>query len=63
MATTIKVEYMIEPSWTINHYTDVIEIDAAELEGLEGPERHEAIQRIVEDEVNNVCPWGFTEVR
>jgi len=62
MADTIKVEFTIEPSWTIDQYADVIEIDAAELEGLEGEERAAAIQRIVEDAVNDVCPWGFQEV-
>jgi hypothetical protein len=58
----IKVEYTIEPSWTIDHYTDVIEIDAADLEGLEGREREDAITKIVEFSVNDNCPWGWNEV-
>lgn len=58
----VRVEFTIEPSWTIDHYSDVIEIPAADLAGLSEAERHEKIQGWVEDEVNNVCSWGFSEL-
>jgi hypothetical protein len=62
MAHVIRIELNIEPSWTAAHYTEVIEIDAADLAGLEGEERADAITRIMEDEVANACPWGWNEV-
>jgi hypothetical protein len=62
MAKTIKVEYTIEPSWTTNHYTGIVEIDPADLEGLEGQAREHAIEGIVGDQVGNLCSWGWSEV-
>jgi hypothetical protein len=59
---TVRVRLTIEPSWTIDHYDEVIEIDAAELEGLSPAERAQKIIDIAEDTVNDVCSWGASEI-
>jgi hypothetical protein len=59
---SIKIEFTIEPGWTHETYTDTIELDEADLEGLEGAEREKVIEGIVSDAVNNVCSWGWIEV-
>jgi hypothetical protein len=57
----IKIEHTIE-GWTHNSYTDTIELDDEDLEGLEGAERDEAIDQFVGKAVANVVSWGWHEV-
>jgi hypothetical protein len=59
----VRVRLTIEPSWTTSHYDEVIEIGAAELEGLSPAERARKIIDIAEDTVNDVCAWGASEIR
>ena len=59
---TIRVEVTIEPSWTTDHHSSVIEIDAAELAGLAGSARQNKIIEIAEDYVNDVCSWDAKEM-
>ena len=58
----IRVEYTIEPGWTHQAYSDVIEIDDEELEGLSPGQREEHITMVVEEAINNMCPWGWREL-
>jgi hypothetical protein len=58
----VLIEVTIEPSWTINHSRDVIEIGLGELIGLEGTAREAVITEAAGDYVNNVCSWGATEL-
>lgn len=57
-----KFEYTIEPSWTVDNYTGEAEIDDADLEGLREEERIQLITEVISDQVNNDCPWGWSEV-
>jgi len=56
-----KVRYTIEPGWTHQTYSDVVEIDDEELEGLSPEEREEHITMVVKETVQNMCPWGWEE--
>jgi hypothetical protein len=56
-----KVRYTIEPGWTHQTHSDVIEIDDEELEGLTPEEREKHIEGYVEQVVNDMCPWGWEE--
>lgn len=58
----VRVRIHIEPHWTISHYDTVIEIDAADLEGLPPTERENRIIEIGRDTVNEVCSWAATEL-
>lgn len=58
----MKVKYTIEPSWTHQTHSDVVEINDEELEGLSGEARAQAITSYIEDVVNDNCPWGWEEV-
>lgn len=56
-----KVKYTIEPGWLHQSYSDEIEIDDEELEGLTPVQREEHITMVVEEAVQNMCPWGWEE--
>lgn len=56
---TVRVGVNIEPRWA-DAYSEVHEVDIPA--GLTGQERESAIFNVVEDIVNNDCPWGFEEV-
>jgi hypothetical protein len=62
MENVVKIEYTIEASWTHQSYTDTTEIDADELEGLTGQQRHDRIDQFVAGEVDNIVSWGWHEV-
>jgi hypothetical protein len=57
-----RIKYTIEPSWTIHGYEGEIEIDDEDLEGLSPKERAGHITSVVEDVVNDTCPWGWEEL-
>jgi hypothetical protein len=56
-----KVKYTIQTTWSHQGYSDVIEIDDEELEGLDTDEREKRITEVVEEVVNNVVSWGWDE--
>lgn len=58
----MKAKYTIEPSWTHQTHSDVVEIDDEELEGLSDSEREKHITDVITDVVNDNCPWGWEEV-
>lgn len=43
-------------------YSDVVEIDEDELEGLSKTERAIALTQTAEDAVDNVVEWGWEEI-
>jgi hypothetical protein len=57
----IRIRITIEPSWTISHYDDVIEVSASDVEGLSPEGRRAYLEKAAEEEVNNVCSWGWNE--
>jgi hypothetical protein len=59
----ILVEYTIETTWAHGPYTDTIEFDDEDLEGLKGAERDTVINQAVSDAVANVVSWGWREVK
>jgi hypothetical protein len=56
-----KIKYTIETSWSHQGYSDEIEIDDEELEGLSAAEREKHIGAVVAECVNNVVSWGWDE--
>jgi hypothetical protein len=60
--TSIKIEYTVEVSWAHGGYTDIIEVDGEDLEGLEGEAREKIIDEIVGDAVASVVSWDWQEV-
>jgi hypothetical protein len=58
----VRIQVNIEPCWTASHDSTVIQVEADELEGLDAGERTAVIGKLVEDYVNERCPWGWTEV-
>jgi hypothetical protein len=57
----VRVEVMIEPSWTIDSHTAEIEVGLADIIGLEGLERTNAIIAAAESYVSDACSWGVEE--
>jgi hypothetical protein len=55
----MKIEYTIEVSWTHQGWTDQIEIDDEDVEGLSDDERDRMIEEVVNDAVGNVVSWGW----
>ena len=58
----IKIKVTIEPTWATDSYTEVFEVDDAELEGLTGRQRDKKIIDLSSDVVENACPWGAQEL-
>ena len=56
-----KIKYTVEVSWSHQGYSDTIEIDDEELEGLTGDEREKRIEEAVGECVQNVVSWGWDE--
>jgi len=54
----VTIEFTIE-GWTVNPYTDQLNVDDSEFEGMTGDERESAIDEIVGDAVANVVSWGW----
>ena len=59
----MKVKYTIEPGWTHQTYSDVVEIDDEEVKDLSDEEREEHVTEVLTEVVNNMCPWGWEEVK
>jgi hypothetical protein len=55
------IKYTIEPSWSIHSYSDVIEVDDEELEGLSAEEREKHISEVVQGQIENLVSWGWEE--
>jgi hypothetical protein len=58
----MKIEVTIEPSWTTDHKTMIVEIPDGELEGMTDGQQQEWLQTYAAEAVNNACPWGWEEV-
>jgi len=59
MAEVVRVRVNIEPRWTSDHHSEVIEIEAERLAGMDDDQRSQAIFEAAEDYVNDECSWGF----
>ncbi len=56
------IKFTVEPIWTDQVYTDEIEIDDEDLEGMTVSERKHAMERYVEETVIEATPWSWEEV-
>jgi hypothetical protein len=57
---TVRVSISIEPRWTSDHHTEVIEVDVPL--GASTEEREAAIFSAAEDAVSDAAPWGYQEL-
>lgn len=57
-----KIRIIIEPTWTRERYTDVIEVHDVELEGLGKQGRSIALTELAEDAVDSLIEWGWEEI-
>jgi hypothetical protein len=58
---TVRIQCTIEPR-VHGSYTEVIELDESEFEGMTPQQRKAAISRAAEDWASEQCPWGFEEL-
>jgi hypothetical protein len=58
----VRIQVTVEPRGRAGTLTEVVEVDAAELEGLTGEEREALLARIAEETANELAPWGWYEL-
>jgi hypothetical protein len=58
----VRIRVSVEPRGSVHALVDIIEVDAAELEGLSPEERDAVLQKIAEEAANELAPWGWAEL-
>jgi hypothetical protein len=58
----VRIKVTVEPRGSRGVLSEVVEVDAAELEGLAADAREAHLARIAEDTANELAPWGWCEL-
>lgn len=61
MGKMIRIQVTVEPR-VYQPTTEILEVDAAEVEGLGSQEREAYLASIAEEYANEQLPWGWEEL-
>lgn len=58
----VRIKVTVEPRGCADVVSEVVEVDPAELEGLDADAREALLASIAEDTANELAPWGWHEL-
>lgn len=60
--SVVRIKVTVEPRGSAGTVSAVVEVDPAELEGLDAAAREALLASIAEDTANELAPWGWREL-
>lgn len=58
----VRIKVTVEPRGRADVMSEVVEVNPAELEGLDADAREALLASIAEDTANELAPWGWREL-